>query len=109
MNKIVYNITAKVRWDILEGWLAWQLEEQIPATLATKLFDDHQFYRLLEQDEEEGPTFVIQFFTSSLERYQQFMIEFAPDFQQKGWNKWGNGFIAFRTLMRSLSTEEADQ
>lgn len=99
---IVYNITSKVRWNILEPWLAWQLEEQIPAILATKLFDDYQFYRLLEQDEEEGPTFVTQFFTSSLERYEQFLIEFSPAIQQAGWDKWGNGFIAFRTLMELL-------
>jgi len=99
---IVYNITSKVRWDILEGWLAWQLEEQIPAVLATKLFDEYQLYRLLEQDEAEGPTFVIQFFTTSVERYQQFVIEFAPALQQAGWDKWGNGFISFRTLLQSV-------
>lgn len=96
---IVYNITCKVRWDILEAWLAWQLEEQIPAMLTTQLFDDYQLYRLLEHDEEEGPTFVIQLFTSSVERYGQFMTQFAPALQQAGWDKWGNGFIAFRTLM----------
>jgi hypothetical protein len=99
MHKIVYNITSKVRWDILEDWLAWQLEEQIPAVLSTKLFDSHRLYRLLEQEEEEGPTFVVQYFTSSEERYRQFMTEFAPALQQEGWDKWGNGFIAFRTLM----------
>jgi hypothetical protein len=99
---IVYNITSKVRWDILEAWLAWQLEEQIPAILATELFDDYQLYRLLEQDEDEGPTFVIQFFTTSLERYNQFLTEFAPALQQTGWDKWGNGFISFRTLLQSV-------
>ena len=100
---IVYNITCKVRWDILEAWLAWQLEEQIPAMLATQLFDDYQLYRLLEQDEEEGPTFVIQLFTSSVERYGQFLTQFAPALQQAGWDKWGNGFIAFRTLMELVT------
>lgn len=99
---IVYNITTKVRWNILEGWLVWQLEEQIPAILATGFFDDHQLCRLLEQDEEEGPTFVIQLFTSSLERYQEFMTVNAPALQQAAWEKWGDGFIAFRTLMQSL-------
>jgi hypothetical protein len=99
---IVYNITCKVRWGILEGWLGWQLEEQIPATLATGLFDDHRLYRLLEQDEEEGPTFVIQFLTSSRERYYRFSSEFEPRLKQVGWEKWGDGFIAFRTLMESV-------
>jgi len=99
---IVYNITCKVRWDILEGWLTWQLEEQIPATLTTGLFDDHRLYRLLEQEEEEGPTFVIQFLTSSRERYQLFCSEFESGLKRAGWEKWGDGFIAFRTLMESV-------
>ncbi|HET6254464.1 MAG TPA: DUF4286 family protein [Puia sp.] len=99
---IVYNITCKVRWDILKGWLIWQLEEQIPATLATGLFDDYRLYRLLEQDEEEGPTFVVQFFTGSAERFRRFASEFESGLKQAGWEKWGDGFIAFRTLMESV-------
>jgi hypothetical protein len=99
---IVYNTTCKVRWDILEGWLEWQLQEQIPAMLATGLLDDYRLYRLLEQDEEEGPTFVIQFLTSSRERYDRFIAGSEAALKEAGWNKWGNGFIAFRTLMESV-------
>jgi hypothetical protein len=86
----------------MEGWLAWQMDEQIPAILKTGLFDSHQLFHLLDQDEEEGPTFVIQFFTSHLERYEQYIIEFAPAIQQAAWDKWGDRFIAFRTLMERL-------
>jgi len=99
---IVYNVTSKVRWEIMEGWLSWQVNEQVPAILKTGLFDSHQLYRLLEQDEEEGPTFVVQFFTSSLERYEQFLIGFSAAFQQAGWDKWGNQFISFRTLLEQI-------
>ena len=99
---IVYNVTTKVRWNILESWLTWQLEEQTPAILDTGCFDNHQLFRLLDQDEEEGPTFITQFHTSTLERYQQYIIEYAPAIQQKGWEKWGDGFIAFRTVMESI-------
>lgn len=70
--------------------------------MATGLFDGHRIYRLLEQDEDEGPTFVMQYHTSSAERYRQFVIEYAPALQQAGWDRWGDGFIAFRTLMESV-------
>jgi hypothetical protein len=99
---IVYNITCKVRWEIMEGWLSWEIGEHIPAMMRTGLFDNYQLYRLLGEDEEEGPTFVIQFFTSDLERYEQFLIGFAPAMQQEGRDKWGDGFIAFRTLMEQV-------
>jgi len=99
---IVYNVTYKVRWSILDKWLAWQRDEHIAAHMATGLFDNHQFFRLLEQDEEDGPTYVLQYFTTSLERYRQFMIEFAEGLQRVSWEEWGDGFIAFRTLMGSV-------
>jgi len=99
---IVYNITFKVRWSILEKWIIWQREEHIPAHLETGLFDEYKFFRLLEQDEDEGPTFVIQYITSDEDRYQQFIIAFAAGLQQEAWSKWGDNFIAFRTLMGAL-------
>jgi hypothetical protein len=99
-NIIVYNVTFKVLWKIADAWLEWQKNEHIPAHLATGSFDDYKIYRLLDQDEEEGPTFIIQYFTDSEERYQDFLIASAPALQQQAWGKWGEGFIAFRTLMR---------
>ena len=99
---IVYNITNKVRWEIMEGWLSWQVEQQIPAMLGTGLFDSHQLYRLLDQDDDEGPTFVIQLFTSNLERYEEFLIGFAPEIERTARDKWGDRFIAFRTLMELI-------
>ncbi|MBN9383060.1 MAG: DUF4286 family protein [Chitinophagaceae bacterium] len=100
---IVYNVTYKVRWDIQERWSAWLQSAHIAAHLATGLFDSHRVFRLLEQDEEEGPTYVVQYFTTSLERYRQFMIEFAPDLQRVAWDKWGDGFMGFRTLMEEIN------
>jgi len=101
-NTIVLNVTIKVSWEIVEGWLVWQKTEHIPAHLGTGTFDSYGFYRLLEQDEDEGPTFVIQYFTSSPERYEEYQSEFAPALQRAAQEKWGGGFIAFRTLMEGL-------
>lgn len=101
-NSFVYNITCKVRWNIVERWLIWQKIEHIPAHLATGCFDDYKLYQLLDQDEEEGPTFVIQYLTDSEERYRAFIIAHAEALQQQSWGKWGDGFIAFRTLMNAL-------
>jgi hypothetical protein len=58
-------------------------------------------YQLLGQDEEEGPTFVIQYFTDSEARYNSFIDTYAESLQQQSWGKWGNAFIAFRTLLHA--------
>jgi len=62
----------------MEGWLAWAGGKADTRYPEDGLFDNYQLYRLLEQDEEEGPTFVVQFFTSNPERYERFLIQFAP-------------------------------
>lgn len=96
---LVYNITMKVEPAILEEWIQWQKEEHIPEIMNTGLFDEFKFFRLLEQDETEGPTYVVQYFTSSAERYQQYINVHAPTLRKKAIEKWGNRFVGFRTLM----------
>jgi hypothetical protein len=100
---IVYNITVKVNWSIAEKWLAWQKQEQIPGIMATGLFDDYTMYRLLEQDDMEGPSFTIQYFTSSSERYRQYIDQFAAAFMEKAFARWADGFIAFSTVMEAVN------
>jgi hypothetical protein len=99
---IVLNFTVKVHASILEGWLAWLQQEHIPAILATGSFDDYKFYRLLEQDEAEGPTFVLQFYTQTQEAWRRYMIEYDPKFQQDALTRWGEAFIGFGTTMEEL-------
>ncbi len=54
----IYNITIKVNNAILKEWMKWQMEEHIPEGMSTNLFDQYKFFRLLNQDDTEGPNFV---------------------------------------------------
>ena len=96
---IVYNVTIKVSAAIEEAWLVWQLQEHIPEIMATGLFTEYKFFRLLEQDDSEGATYVVQFFTTSMENYQCYLQEYAAALRQKSFTKWNDQFIAFRTIM----------
>lgn len=89
----------KVEPAIVEQWISWQKEEHIPDIMATGLFDSFKFFRLLEQDETDGPTYIIQYFTASKEKYNQYIDEHAPNLRKKAAEKWGNRFVGFRTLM----------
>lgn len=100
---VVYNETIKVRHYVLEGWLAWLQHEHIPAMLATGLFDDYKCYRLLDQDDAEGPTFVLQYYAPSPGHYGRYILEFAPRLQQDALDKWGEAFVSFSTIMEELS------
>jgi hypothetical protein len=99
----VYNITIKVSWDIADEWLDWQREKNIPEIMATNLFDDHRIFRILEQEDQDGPTFTIQFFTTDQERYDQYINEFAPTLSKKSFEKWADQFVEHQTCMRLVN------
>ena len=96
---IVYNITIKIAPAIEEEWVNWQKDEHIPDVMSSGQFTENKFYRLLEQNETDGITYVVQYFASSLENYNRYMNDRALQLRQKALDKWGNQFIAFRTVM----------
>jgi len=97
---LIYNVTTKVDWSIAEEWLQWMQEIHIPDVLATGCFTKYQFVRLLEIDEEEGPTYAAQYFLESRLLYDQYLNQFASKLRQQVNDKWGNKYIAFRSLMQ---------
>lgn len=96
---VVYNITTKVTWQIFEQWLKWQQEEHIPEMLATNLFEDHKIFRLLEQEDAEGPTFTFQFFFSSAKKYEEYIRTHSQKLRSKATDRWGNQSMAFHSVM----------
>jgi hypothetical protein len=100
---IVYNVTIKIDPDIEAEWVSWQIKEHIPEVLATGLFIEHKFFRLLEQEETDGITYVIQYYASSIADYKKYIEEFAAGLRKKAFDKWQNQFIAFRTVMEIVN------
>lgn len=98
----IYNITTKVDKAHFENWRDWQLNEHIPEIMATGLFIDFKMYHLLDQDEGEGVTFVLQLFFNTKNSYDLYIQNFAPSLREKAINKWGNNFISYRTVMQAV-------
>lgn len=97
---IIYNITIKVDWVVAEEWVNWMHETYIPAVVTTGCFEKHQFVRLLQVDETEGPTYAIQFYAQQLSKYDYYLQNFAPGLRQEIKNKWGEKYVDFHTLMQ---------
>jgi hypothetical protein len=97
---IIYNVTTKVSNNINDAWLQWMKQEHIPKIMNTGLFHDYRICRLLEQDDEDGPTYSVQYFTDTLENYQTYLEEYAPAFRKTSYDLFGSQFVAFRTVMQ---------
>jgi len=100
---IVYNITIKIEPSIEMEWITWQKQEHIPEVMELGFFTDYKFYRLLDQVEKDGIIYIMQFFASSLENYNKYIQQSAPLLRQKTFDKWGDKFIAFRTIMQLVN------
>lgn len=96
---LIYNVTVKVDASIADSWLQWMLQQHAPQMLATGCFYHYHVVKLLEVDETEGPTYAIQYFAAGMDHYNRYIDVYATKLRAEGINKWGNGFIAFRTLM----------
>ena len=100
----IYNVTIKVSDDIVKDWITWMHHEHLNEVIATGKFDKYSFYELLEPKEEgeEGRTFVAQYFTDSIMKYEEYITHHAPLLREKGFSRFGGGFIAFRSFMKQI-------
>ncbi len=99
---LIYNITVNVENKILDEWMLWQKETHIPEIIETGCFNDHRFYELLEQDTNEGKTFVIQFYAYSRKDYDRYLENFALQLREKNKEKWNEQVMSFRTLLQNV-------
>jgi len=88
---------------IEEQWLEWQKHEHIPEIMATGLFSEYKFYRLLDQDNSGGKTYIIQYFTSSIEHYNEYVKQYSAALRNKAVTRWGDQFISFRSVMEVVN------
>ncbi len=73
--------------------------QHIPEMLSTGHFERFQILRLREVDETEGISYAIQFYVSTLDEYNKYILKSAPALRLKAKEQWGDRVIGFRTLM----------
>lgn len=97
-----YNVTVKIESAIHDEWLHWMQTIHMPEVMATQLFEGCQLHQLLEPQEQEDDTFtfVAQYITATIENYMTYIADHAPALREKGFQKFGDRFIAFRSLLR---------
>jgi hypothetical protein len=96
---IIYNVTAKVEVQIADAWLQWMLNEHIAGMMKTGCFVDYKVIRLLEVDDSEGPTYAIQYYAQSKADYNRYIEIHSSKMRKLSFEKWGEQFIAFRSVM----------
>ncbi len=97
---IIYNVTIKVHNSIHNDWLQWLKEEHVLDIMQTNCFSQYRIMKLLEIDDTDGPTYAVQYFAESKSLYNNYVEKFANEMRNRSFAKWGDKFIAFRSVMQ---------
>jgi len=99
----IYNVTIKIQPADKSEWLSFMLNEHIPEVMGTQKFSDYRVCHLLDQDENDGLTYVIQYYFNAIPDYIEYQQKFAPVLQKSHSEKFKDRFVAFRTVMEVVS------
>lgn len=102
-SMLIYNVTTKVAHAVHADWLHWMKTTHIPAVMQTGCFTTHYFVRLLEVDEEDGPTYAVQYHAADQADYDRYLALFAKNLREETLQNWGNQIIAFRSIMQYVN------
>jgi hypothetical protein len=97
---IIYNVTINIEDDVQNEWVEWMNKTHIPQVMATGMFTEFRFSKLLtRQPDETGTTYVIQYLANNMTDYDTYQAEYAAKLQQETQQKYAGKFVAFRSLM----------
>ncbi len=99
---ILYNVTVNIDDDVREEWITWMKTKHIPDVLATGQFIDHRFYKLIEEVQNGGTTYSIQFFAQSMREIDHYLANFATRLRDDHLQKFKDKHVAFRTVLESV-------
>ncbi|TXK51974.1 DUF4286 family protein [Pontibacter qinzhouensis] len=102
---ILYNITVNVENSVAEEWLDWMIQVHIPEVMATGYFLRNQVSRLLNEVENGGVTYAVQFFCRNLEDLEEYQRDHAPALQDKHTRRYGEKALSFRSLLEIIGTD----
>jgi hypothetical protein len=100
---LIYNVTIKITDSIHHEWLTWMKEKHIPEVLGKNCFTECRMVRLLDIDDSDGPTYAMQYSANTREDYERYIEVYSPSLRKDLIDKWGNNFVAFRSLMEVVN------
>ncbi|WP_447640063.1 MULTISPECIES: DUF4286 family protein [Chitinophagaceae] len=106
MENILFisNETFKVDWRINDEWLEWINTILIPRLKESPNVQWVHLVKLLELDEEDGPTYALQTGIATKSDYNRLVEIEMPPLMQYAHGRWKERFLGFRTLMEVLNS-----
>jgi len=99
---ILYNVTVNIEKESEAEWVIWMKKTHIPDVLATGMFLENRFYRILHDNEDGSTNYSVQYFTDSMEKIMEYQQSFAAKLQEDVNRKFRDSLVVFRTLLETV-------
>ena len=73
-----------------------------PFVMEKELFFDYKIYRMLNETENDGLTYSVQFFSDSLEKVNTYLENFAPKIVEAHNLAFRHRHVSFMTILESV-------
>lgn len=101
-NKVIYNVTIKINEDIHQEWLQWMKNIHIPDVMNTGCFESFKVTKIVEDPDDQGIGFAIQYVAYSILTLEKYMATFAKKLQEEHSQRYAGQYVAFRTVLEVL-------
>ena len=98
----IYNVSIQLESAIESDWLSWMNNKHLAEVMASGCFTAYNIFQLIEPTEDGVCTYIVQYQADSLEDYERYAQTFAPKLRQDGFDRFGDRFIAFRTILKKI-------
>lgn len=99
---ILYNVTVNIEKEFELDWVNWMKETHIPDVLATGMFLENRFYKILHDSEDGSANYAVQYFTDTMEKIIDYQNNHAQKLQEDVSIKFQDKFVVFRTLLETV-------
>ena len=80
---VIYNVTTHVEPSIEQEWLLWMRQIHIPKMLATQKFTNSKIYKVINEQDQGGISYAVQYYSDSQELLKQYFEKEAPLFNKE--------------------------
>lgn len=100
---IIYSVTVSLASEVEEDWRNWMITKHIPDVMETGYFVEKRMTKVIEGHEEGVINYNIQYLCESIEKLNEYNSKCAPKLQKEHGDRFGDRFIAFRTLLELIN------
>lgn len=94
---VIYNVTTHIEESVEQEWLQWMKAKHLPDMLATKKFIQSKIFKIVNQEDQGGVSYAVQYHCENKTLLDQYIKEDAAQLRKEGEVKFGNRILYFRT------------